>query len=78
MLLAIGGAALAALSHAEGSAASLVQQERQVYAMSQADDDPGSATEGNMPIATGTEFTPFQIAIPQTQIDALHRQLDRP
>ena len=77
VLQAGGAAALGALPIRDGSAASVVQRERQAFAMSQAEDDAGSATEGSMRTQAGTEITPFQIAIDQEQIDDLYRRLDR-
>ena len=65
VLQAGGAAALGALPIRDGSAASVVQRERQAFAMSQAEDDAGSATEGSMRTQAGTEITPFQIAIDQ-------------
>lgn len=80
VLQAGGAAALAALPIQDTSAASVVQQERRAFALSQddaEDAESGSTTEGSMPNETGMEITPFQIAIPQEQIDDLHRRLDR-
>src|SRR3712207_265956 len=77
VLQAGAAATLAALPILDASAASVVQQERLAFALNQDAADSGSATEGSMPTETGTEITPFQIAISQEQIDDLHRRLDR-